>query len=130
MKSTFRNQKKILFLLFSLCLTANWILPQEILGNTNRDKNLIENWRKWFKKFPPPKDAIKLEMIASFPNNKARNNVFLWKPRDITLSPNGLIAVNDQKAKCIFLFNDTGKLLQVFGKPGQGPGEFSNPYIS
>lgn len=42
--------------------------------------------------------------------------------------PNGNYAVLDRGNKQLFIFDKTGKIIRKFGKEGNGPGEFSNPY--
>lgn len=44
---------------------------------------------------------------------------------DLDVAPNGDIAVIDQLAGVIRVFNDSGRFVRTFGRPGKGPGELS-----
>jgi len=84
---------------------------------------------KWLTKFPVSEDATELEVITSFPSKELiEEGVYLWKPLRLTHLPNGNIAVNDQKAHHILIFDENGNFIRKIGRGGQGPGEFGNPY--
>jgi hypothetical protein len=55
-----------------------------------------------------------------------------YQPNDVLVAPNGDIFVvqghGTAGVNLLFKFDKTGKLLQTFGKDGDGPGEFNQPH--
>ncbi len=102
---------------------------QKLYSPTITEKELKKNWKKWLTKFPRPKGAIELEPIETLSNGKlARHDTYLWRPLSLQFLSNGNIAVNDQKASQILIFDTSASIVRKIGKKGQGPGEFLNPY--
>jgi hypothetical protein len=93
------------------------------------EEYLIKEWKKWLKKYPIPENAIELELVKSFPSRKMEEqDIYLWHPLGIVPIPNNRILINDQKVNKVFMFESNGNFIKTFGRPGQGPGEFGNPY--
>jgi len=57
-------------------------------------------------------------------------DVFFESPSTVTCDPQGNIYVVDSGATNIKKFDSLGKFLKVFGREGQGPGEFGRLYYS
>ncbi|MFC2155772.1 6-bladed beta-propeller [Acidobacteriota bacterium] len=75
---------------------------------TNRDKPLKGEWN------------FKLEKVWDI--NRAGENV-LARPGGILASRNGVLVINDRKARINYLFDKNGRYIKSFGKRGEGPGE-------
>lgn len=106
-----------------LSLGLRTVLKSQYL--TNRDRQEINSLRK----ISPPKDAIELEKIVSFPTPEQESlGVYIANADSIELdSQSGAIFISDQKANVILKFDIKGNYLGRVGRPGQGPGEFSIP---
>ncbi|MFQ6062675.1 MAG: 6-bladed beta-propeller [Methanosarcinales archaeon] len=115
------------YLLFcSLLLNVgSFVLSQDKSSNEKYQRKM---WKKWLKKNPPSKNALKLELDFSFPSEELEDkNIFLWNAHKITDDFSGNIYVLDSRLCQIFKFDSSGNLLQKFGHKGRGPGEFANP---
>ena len=51
----------------------------------------------------------------------------LWGPRDIKMSPDGVVYVSDTGNKRIVLFDSEGNPISEFGEAGLMPGQFDEP---
>lgn len=115
------------FILFSVLYMPAQHKVKKIGGYS--EEFFIKEWKKCLKKYPVPENAIELEKINSFPSAEAEKaGVYLWRPLGIISIPNNRILINDQKVNKIFMFDSNGNFIKTFGRPGQGPGEFGNPF--
>jgi hypothetical protein len=57
-------------------------------------------------------------------------NTFISAPGSFFVTEDNILFVLDKKASDIKIFDENGKLVNVFGKKGQGPDEFILPYVS
>ena len=93
------------------------------------DTKAEEAWKKALKKYPLSEHAVELEYRFSFPSEKLIDEqIYLWSPLKISVSNMGYVFVTDQKWRHIFQFDEAGEYKKTFGRRGQGPGEFSNPF--
>jgi len=72
---------------------------------------------------------MSLAAVSTIGDNPVREDAVLETPVSISLNGNGDIFVCDAKAANIERFDDSGRLLGVIGRRGQGPGEFSGPSL-
>jgi hypothetical protein len=121
----------LLGLVIMFWIVSNLASQQKhIRGAVGQSEEEIRKIReKWLTKFPVSEDAVELEVIKSFPSKELiEEGVYLWRPLGLNQLPNGNIAVNDQKAHHILVFDENGNFIRKIGRKGQGPGEFGNPY--
>ena len=57
-------------------------------------------------------------------------NTFISAPGSFFVTEDNMLFVLDKKASDIKIFDENGKLVNVFGKKGMGPDEFILPYVS
>ena len=62
-------------------------------------------------------------------DRSAKALIFYAGPKGITTDANGLIYVVDNKASCIFIFQQNGKILNKFGSRGNDEGQFAGPHF-
>ncbi len=117
----------LIFILFGVLHLPAQHKVKKIRGYS--EEYLIKEWKKWLKKYPVPENAIELELVKSFPSQKMEEqDIYLWQPLGIVSLPNNRLLINDQKVNKIFMFDFNGNFIKTFGRPGQGPGEFGNPF--
>jgi hypothetical protein len=56
-----------------------------------------------------------------------RDGVFVSKPNDLLVLPDGRLLVSDAAAGQVLSYSAAGELEGAFGKRGRGPGEFTSP---
>lgn len=70
-----------------------------------------------------------LDVIKSFPDEEMENrDIYLWDPNRIVLDEEGNILISDTGAGKVSIFSGNGNYLGSFGRKGNGPGEFMNPF--
>jgi|GEM_PF-3236212 len=85
-------------------------------------------WARELGKYPITKDAIKLGLDLTIPNEDAENNgIYLNRSSDFCITDDGLICVANSGENCIYEFNLNGSLVNRFGIRGQGPNDFLTP---
>jgi hypothetical protein len=91
---------------------------------TDRDKKELLDLRN----IQPPLGAIELGFVRSFPSeeDEAAGNYFS-SPVCVEMDAKGNFYIADQKTNVIYKFDSTGKYIDRYGKPGQGPGDISLP---
>lgn len=89
----------------------------------------IGQWKDMIRKYPLSKNSKELVSIHSFPKEmQAEEEIYLWRTTGIERDSEGNIFALDVKWKAIFKFDSQGAFIKKAGRPGQGPGEFQNPY--
>ncbi len=84
----------------------------------------------YIKKYPFPKNSIRLKRVASFPGEELMDrDIYLRSVMSICFDPaNGDIYAADMDDHKIMVFDSDGNYLRKFGSYGQGPGSFIRPY--
>lgn len=104
------------------------LLGQEAWQHRSEASRMHE-WRKTIRKYPVVKGAIQLEKIGAFPSLGDENKGdYLWNAERMSGNRTGEIIVADKRACKIFVFSSAGRIEYKWGRRGQGPGEFQNPY--
>lgn len=89
----------------------------------------MHEWRQKLMKYPVGQGAIQLEKIGTFPSPGDENKGdYLWNAERMGGDRTGEIIVADKRACKIFVFSSAGRIEYKWGRRGQGPGEFQNPY--
>lgn len=84
---------------------------------------------KMLKKHKIKEDWIKLKLQPTFPDSSdEKKGHYFVMPSDITMQNNQYLLVVDNSIHKIFKFSLEGKLIDLFGREGQGPGELQYPY--
>jgi len=63
------------------------------------------------------------------PKHDDSDSTFLFRPRDVSVDVVGNIFILDAGNKRVVKFDKDGRYLQQFGRMGQGPGEFRDPFV-
>ncbi|GEM_PF-847702 len=58
-----------------------------------------------------------------------KEGFFIGSPRGLVVTEKGFIIICDSRASDFKIFNQEGKALSVFGRKGNGPDEFANPWL-
>ncbi|MFC2160044.1 6-bladed beta-propeller [Acidobacteriota bacterium] len=75
--------------------------------------------------------SIKLTRDLVISEKEFPEEIYFQNPRGIVVHTDGRIYVSDSAAHNIKMISSAGKLLQVIGQEGQGPGDFNSPsYIA
>jgi hypothetical protein len=82
----------------------------------------------YMRNVPLPKNAIRLKLESRFPEEDGQfGGPFLSAPSSFVLAPPGNLFITDARNNEIAVFDPAGRRVSVFGRTGQGPGEFSYP---
>ena len=78
---------------------------------------------------PPPGTPKKLILTPEFTIGEEEVGDYMFAEiRTIQVDDDQNIYVLDTKEICVKIFDKNGKCTRVFGKKGQGPGEWQNPW--
>jgi 6-bladed beta-propeller len=79
--------------------------------------------------FPLPSHAIELTTSASFPSvEKESEGLDVVEPRGFAQDEDGRIYIADMTRNEAMIFDQAGMYIKSFGRSGQGPGEFLQPW--
>ncbi len=73
--------------------------------------------------------TLGLEAIATYGYSKDESEAVISGVRDFFVDDNGNVYVLDARDSDIKKFDGSGAFLTKFGRPGQGPGDLSRPYM-
>ena len=80
------------------------------------------------KKYQIKEDWKKLEIYPfSFSESDAKKGLFFGMPKDLAIQNDEYLFVVDNNLHKVFRFSFDGNFIEMFGKPGQGPGELYYP---
>jgi len=75
------------------------------------------------------KRTLRLEAITTVGDLKDESDAVISEVRDFFVDDNGNVYVLDARDSDIKKFDGSGAFLTKFGRPGQGPGDLSRPYM-
>lgn len=109
-------------------LAAKWYgRAPEFQVDKSMEKLLEGRLKK--EEFTPPSYAIELTTSASFPSIKMENDgVYIAEPRGFAQDEDGRIYIADMIRNEAMIFDQAGAFIKSFGRSGQGPGEFLQPW--
>ena len=102
----------ILFFLIALFMNGS---------SSESEKSLVEIYKSGTIRFVP---EITLD------DNSMPEDVLFESPYTITSDNEGNVYICDYRANNIKKFNASGKFVKIIGREGQGPGEFSWPFMA
>ncbi|UCH98062.1 MAG: hypothetical protein JSV88_14740 [Candidatus Aminicenantes bacterium] len=73
--------------------------------------------------------AIEIKQLREITLSQDKENFIKW-PGSFIVTGDDMFFVFDSKSSNIKIYNDTGKLVKIFGRFGMGPDEFVKPYLS
>lgn len=80
------------------------------------------------KNIRPPREAIELKLIKSFPTTEQiEAGNYLPQPAYVIRDNSGNYFISDHKANVIFRYDLSGNFIGHIGRPGQGPGDLNMP---
>ncbi|MCK4646575.1 MAG: hypothetical protein KAU46_10000 [Candidatus Aminicenantes bacterium] len=109
-------KNKIYWLLISF-----FILAFFMNGSSESEKSLAEIYESGTVRFVP---------ILTIDDNSMPDDVFFESPYTITSDNEGNVYICDYRANNIKKFSASGKFVKIIGREGQGPGEFSWPFMA
>lgn len=102
-------------------LISFFILAFFMNGTSEREKSLAEIYKSGTVRFVP---------ILTIDDNSMPEDVFFESPYTITSDNEGNVYICDYRANNIKKFSASGKFVKIIGREGQGPGEFSWPFMA
>lgn len=119
--------KRLKFLL----IFALWLNDGEVFAHSGAEKNInnrtiFDSNMEWQRAERQYKIIFKSELVIG--TEEGDSTQVLSKPVNVVVDSKGNIYVLDMTEKVIKKFDSYGKYLLTVGHPGQGPGEFMQPY--
>jgi hypothetical protein len=107
-----------------IALWLSLLIGANAIGSPNIENPFADQSTKF--KIPP--HAIPLKTIRVFPSERdEEEGLYLRHAQSMTIDPDGLLYVPDDREDEILVFSQDGRLVRRFGQTGQGPGDFMRP---
>lgn len=68
-----------------------------------------------------------LEKVSEYAMPETMEGYWLERPHSLAVDAQGRVFIADQDARMVFVWDEKGQPLGVWGRPGNGPGEFRGP---